>query len=121
VEENRLHEFYCTVLGIVVELVSLINSLGGAQRKLSNKRSSILLWKKYDIVVSLNSKNGTKVAKLPRDFDVPRKTLAKVLKNKDKIISHCYNFSLTKITKEFLTNKNKDKIIYYQSIRENTT
>jgi len=29
---------YCKVLGIVATLVSLIDSLGGAVRKLSNKR-----------------------------------------------------------------------------------
>jgi len=43
---------------------------------------------KYDIVVSFNSKNGTKVAKPARDFDIPRTTLTTNLKNKDKIISH---------------------------------
>jgi len=41
----------------------------------------------YDTVVSFNSENGMKVAKLPRDFDISRTTLTIPLKNKDKIIS----------------------------------
>jgi len=57
---------------------------------LSNVRSSILFWKKCDIVVSFNSQNGTKVAKRVRDFDIPRTKLTKCLKNKDKTISHCF-------------------------------
>jgi len=42
------------LLGIVTNVVSLINSLGGTVPKLSKKRSNIQLWKKYDIAVSLN-------------------------------------------------------------------
>jgi len=38
---KSLHEFYCTVLGIVATVVSLIDSLGEAVRNLSNRRSSI--------------------------------------------------------------------------------
>ena len=49
-----LHEFYFTVLGIVSTVARLIESLGGAVGKLLNKRKSIPLWTKYDIVVSLN-------------------------------------------------------------------
>jgi len=41
-----------TLLGIVT--VSLINSFGGTVLKLSNKRSNITLWKKYDINISLD-------------------------------------------------------------------
>jgi len=37
----------------------------------------------YDIVVSLNSENGTKVAKL-EDFDIPTSTLTTVEKQKTK-------------------------------------
>jgi len=46
-----LHEFYCycTVLGIVTTVVSSIDSLDGEMHKFSNKRSSIALWKKYDV------------------------------------------------------------------------
>jgi len=39
---------------------------------MSSKKNSIL---KENIVVSFNGKNGTKVIKLARDFDIPRKTL----------------------------------------------
>jgi len=38
-EANR-YEFYRTVLGIVTGVVNFIDSLGGAVRKLWNKRSS---------------------------------------------------------------------------------
>jgi len=64
-------------------VVSLINSLCGAVRKLSNKRSSrpIPLLKKHDIVVSLNSENGSKVAKLAKDFDTPTTTLTTISKH----------------------------------------
>jgi len=44
-EAKSLHHFYCTVLAIVATVVSLIDILGGAVRKLSKKRSSIPLWK----------------------------------------------------------------------------
>jgi len=66
----------------------LIDGLSGAERKLSNKRNTTLLWKKYDIIVSLNSENGAKVAKVAKDFYILIMTLTAVLKNKDKIISH---------------------------------
>jgi len=61
---KSLPEIYCAVLGIVANVVSLIDSLGGAMRTVSNKRSRIPFWKKYDMVVSLNSENGTKVANI---------------------------------------------------------
>jgi len=41
----------------------------------------------YDTGVSFNSKNGTKLAKLARDFDIPTTTFTTILKNKDNIIS----------------------------------
>ena len=71
-------------------VVNLIDGLGGIVWKLSNKRSGISFWKKYDIVVSLNSENGTKVPQVSRDFDIPRRTLTTVPKNKVKIISHLF-------------------------------
>ena len=36
--------------------------------------------KKYEIVASLNSENGTEVAKLAIDFDIPTTTLTTVSK-----------------------------------------
>ena len=54
---------------------------------MSNKRSCLPLWNKYDNVVSINSLNGTKVAKLARGFDNSTTTLTTVLKNNGKIIS----------------------------------
>jgi len=41
----------------------------------------------HDTGVSFNSKNGTKLAKLARDFDIPTTTFTTILKNKDNIIS----------------------------------
>jgi len=80
---KSLHEFYCTVvLGIVATAVSLID-LGGL-REVSNKSSSIPLWKQYDVVVSLNSENDTKLAKLVKDFDIPTTTLTALSKIKTK-------------------------------------
>ena len=79
---------YCAVLVIVATVVSLIDSLGGVVRKLSNKRRNIPLdGKKYDIVVSLNSDMRTNVEKLAKDFDIPTTTLTTVSQNKNKIIS----------------------------------
>jgi len=43
-----------TVLGIVTTVISLMDSLGGAKPKLSNKRS-IPLWKNHDIFVSFTT------------------------------------------------------------------
>jgi len=71
---KSLHEFYCEVLGIVVNVVSLMDDLRGAVRTLSNT-SRIPSWKKYGIVVSINHENDAKVEKLAKDFDIPTKTL----------------------------------------------
>jgi len=65
-----------------VIVVSLINSRGGAVCKLLNKRSSIPFWKKYEIIVLFNSKNGMKLAKLAKDFDIPTMMLTAVSKKK---------------------------------------
>jgi len=43
------------VLGITAIVVSLVDSLTGTVRKVSNERSSIWLWKKYSMVVLLNN------------------------------------------------------------------
>lgn len=86
----RFHEFYCTVFGIVVTVVSSIDSLRGAVHKLSNNTSSIPLWKRYDIAVSLNSENDTDMAILVKDFDTPATTLITVSQNKDILPSHFF-------------------------------
>jgi len=44
-----------------------------------------------NVIVSYNSENGTKVAKLARNFDISRTTLTATLKTKDKIISHFFS------------------------------
>ena len=83
---KSLHEFCCTALRIVASVISLIDSHCWAVHKVSTKRSNIPLLEKYDIVVSLNIKNGTKVVRLTTDFGIST-TLTTVLNNKDKIIS----------------------------------
>jgi len=79
---TEVHEFYCAVLG-------------GAVRKLSNKRSNIALCKNFDIVVSLNCENDAKQAKLANDIYIPT-TLTTVSNNEDKIIS---DFLLSEYTR----------------------
>jgi len=64
---------------IVVIVFRLMDSLGGAVGALLNK-SSIPLWIKYDII-SFKSKNGAKVAKLEKHFDILRTTLITTLKS----------------------------------------
>jgi len=49
-------------------------------RELSNKGSSIPLWKN-GIFVSFNGKNGTKAAKLARDFNNPTTAVTTILKS----------------------------------------
>jgi len=83
-----LREFYFTALGIVAAVVTLIDSLGEAVRKLPNNRSIIPLWKKHDIVILLNSEYGTKVENLVRNFDISTATLTAVTKNQDEIVSY---------------------------------
>jgi len=39
---KSLHDFYCAVLGIVANVVSLIDSLGGAVRTVSNKKKQYI-------------------------------------------------------------------------------
>jgi len=83
---NKVGDPCSTVLAIVATAVSLIAYLIGAARNMSSKRSSSPLWERHDIVASFNTENGTKVAKLAGDFDIPTTTLTTILKNKDKII-----------------------------------
>jgi len=60
--------------------------LGKAMRKLWNKWSiPFPMYKKYDIIVSLNSEYGTTVAKLAYDFNISTIILTSGLKNTDKI------------------------------------
>ena len=39
---KSLHDFYCAALGIVVNVVSLIDSIGGAVRTVSNKKKQYI-------------------------------------------------------------------------------
>jgi len=52
-------------------IFSLIKSLVGPVRKLSSKRNSISLWRKFDIIVAFKSENVMEVVKLARDFNIP--------------------------------------------------
>ena len=53
---------------------------------MSNKRISLLLWKKYDIVNEVNRRNATPVSMLAKKLEILRTSLITILKNKEKII-----------------------------------
>ena len=57
---------------------------------MSNNRSSNPLWKKFVIVVSLNSENSRKVAKFANYLDVSRTALTTIKKHKDQIITYIF-------------------------------
>ena len=50
---------------------------------MSNKITSLPLWKKYDIVNEVNRRNDTMLAK---ELEILRTSLITILKNKEKII-----------------------------------
>ena len=52
---------------------------------MSNKRTSLPLWKKYDIVNEVN-RNDTPVSMLAKELEILRTSLITILKNKEKII-----------------------------------
>ena len=53
---------------------------------MSNKRTSLPLWKKYDIVNEVNRRNDTPVSMLAKELEISRTSLITILKNKEKII-----------------------------------
>ena len=53
---------------------------------MSNKRTSLPLWKKYDIVNEVNRRNNTPVSMLGKEPEILRTSLITILKNKEKII-----------------------------------
>ena len=53
---------------------------------MSNKRTSLQLWKKYDIVNEVNRRNDTPVSMLAKELEILRTSLITILKNKEKII-----------------------------------
>ena len=55
---------------------------------MSNKRTSLLLWKKYDIVNDLNRRNDKPVSMLAKKLEISRTSLITILKNKEKIIEN---------------------------------
>ena len=52
---------------------------------MSNKRTSLPLWKKYDIVNEASRRNDTPVSMLAKELEIPT-FLITILKNKEKII-----------------------------------
>ena len=52
---------------------------------MSNKRTSLPLWKKYDIVNEVN-RNDTPLSMLVKELEISRTSLITILKNKEKII-----------------------------------
>ena len=72
---------------------------------MSKKRTSLPLWKKYDIVIEVNRKNDTLVSMLPKELEISRTSLITILKNKEKIIEDfeagCSNKTKRKRTHNF--------------------
>jgi len=64
------------------------------------------MMEKYGIVVLFNRKNATNMAKLARDFDIPRTTLTATVKSKGSIISH---FFLPEPTSKHVTANSNPK------------
>ena len=55
---------------------------------MSNKRASLPLWKKYDIVNEVNRRNDKPVSMLTKELEISRASLITILKNKEKIIKN---------------------------------
>ena len=53
---------------------------------MSNKRTSLPLWKKYDIVNEVNRRNDAPVSMLAKKLEILRTSLITILKNKEKLI-----------------------------------
>ena len=53
---------------------------------MSNKRTSLPLWKKYEIFNEVNRRNDTPVSMLAKELEISRTSLITILKNKKKII-----------------------------------
>ena len=51
-----------------------------------NKRTSLLLWKKYDFVNEVKRKIDTPVSMLAKELEISRTFLVTISKNKEKII-----------------------------------
>ena len=51
-------------------------------RKISKKRTSLPLWKKYDIVNEVNRRNYTPVSMLAKGLEVSKTSLITILKDK---------------------------------------
>ena len=57
-----------------------------SSRKMSNKRTSLSVWKKYEIVEEVNRRTDTPVSMLAKELEISRTSLITILKNKEKII-----------------------------------
>ena len=53
---------------------------------MSKKRTSLPLWKKYDIINEVNRKNHKSMSMLAKELEISRTSLLTILKNKEKII-----------------------------------
>jgi len=80
------------VLGIVATVVSLIDSIVMVEQCINcqPKEAVYHYGKSITSLFSSTAKSGTKVAKLPKDFDIPTTTLTTVSKNKCKIITYFF-------------------------------
>ena len=53
---------------------------------MSNKKTSLSLWKKYDLIHEVNRRNDMPVSMLAKELEISRTSLITILKNKEKII-----------------------------------
>jgi len=81
-----LHEFYCTVLGIVANVVSLIDSLGGGVRTLSNKKKQYPITKKVWWRCFVQQRKWYESGKTGKRFRYPENDVDYNFENKEKTI-----------------------------------
>ena len=79
---------YCVLHSIQTTLyvISAASLFTVQCRKISKKRTSLPLWKNYDIVNELNRRNDAPVSMLAEELEILRTSLVTILKNKEKII-----------------------------------
>jgi len=96
-EGKSSHEFYCTVLGIVANVVSLIDSLGGGVRTLSNKKKQYPITKKLWHHCFIQQRKWYESGKTGKRFRYPENDVDYNFQNKEKTI---FQFFLSGYTRK---------------------
>ena len=76
---------------------------------MSYRKTSLPLWKKYEIVNEVNRRNDTPVSMLAKDLEISRTFLITILKNKEKIIE---DFEAGYSSKTKRKRKHNFKVVY---------